>query len=574
MRPLRLVQYIPMGELLIIAAVVLLSVFYFGVPEKRIFADGEGYYDYLPSALIRYDLVRNHTDSIRDSVLFNRLMAKGFYVPAGNGIVDKYFCGTAILMSPFFLTGMLLAEEGNEGYDGIYDDMMFISVLWYLFLGIIYFRKLLSIFGVSPGTIFLVQSLMVFATSVLHYTTNESTFSHVYSLFAVCAFLYHIKTWQVNPTGRKLFTIGILFGLIIILRPVNVLILLFVPFLFGSAAEFRSVAYSVFRSGWRLMFLLGAFIFMVGIQLALWYLQSGHFAVYSYANEGFNFSNPHMLLFLFSYKRGAFVYAPVLILIVPALVHLFMQKEFFRVIMWVIFFVTTVYVLSSWYVWAYGCSFGQRPLVEYYPAFFIPVALMLNRIRFPFRLTALLCGCFFIYTAIIQTYQYSHFIMSWDLMNKEKYWKIFLKTDVHYEGYLYRRLYNDSSLIAVRHEQRDYFACTQFTSDTIIKFVVPARAYSEQRMIRVIFQSYFEERDPSAIELKIRDSVSGVLYYSFGARKLHFAGLGIGEYTRGRYDYLIPSIHSESPLIVTLNAYTSDYPVILRKLSMTELEWR
>jgi hypothetical protein len=40
---------------------------------------------------------------------------------------------------------------------------------------------------------------------------------------------------------------------------------------------------------------------------------------------------------------------------------------------------------------------------------------------------------------LIQSYQYQKFILHWDQMDRERFWKIFLKTDRKYDGIFYRQ---------------------------------------------------------------------------------------------------------------------------------------
>lgn len=572
LRIVTILKFLPWGEMLIVGAIVLLSAYYFNGSESLIAADGKGYYEYLPSAFIRHDLNRHSIDTTENAVLFDELKQMGFYLPAGSGLANKYFCGTAVLMSPFFLTGTMIADAGDNGYSPLFQNLMFISALFYLFGALIFFRGLLKLYRISPAVIFACQVLMVFATSTLHYTYNESSFSHVYSLFAVSGFLYFVKAWHVSPRMWRLVMIGLLFGLICIIRPVNGLILLFVPFLFDSGVEFVSVLKQIFSVRWKLIFPIAAFLIVVSVQMITWYLQCGKFFIYSYGDEGFNFLSPEYFRFLFSWERGVFIYAPVLLLVVPALFFMAIKSEFYRVTVWLLFFGVTVYILSSWHVWSYGCSYGQRPMIEYYPVFFLPIALFLHRSHGLLRWPLIAAGGFFVYLAVIQTYQYRNFILRWESMTKEGYWSIFLRTEDHYRGYLYKTLYNDPGFRKMEEYNRDSLRCDVFYSDTVLVFKEPGETFAKMQLIKVTLTDYFDTRDPAVIEVSVRDSASGNLNYAFGASKMHFAGFDTDKETAGRFDYLIPAFNSASPQIVVLKVYTNAYPARLREISMSRWE--
>ncbi|MGZ6519929.1 MAG: hypothetical protein ACXVED_20275, partial [Bacteroidia bacterium] len=70
--------------------------------KNIILADAKGYYAYLPATFIYHDLNFSFFDSIEKKYSG----PKTFYdyrVGEGSKTVDKYFAGTAIAMSPFFL---------------------------------------------------------------------------------------------------------------------------------------------------------------------------------------------------------------------------------------------------------------------------------------------------------------------------------------------------------------------------------------------------------------------------------------------------------------------------------------
>lgn len=155
---LNAIKRIAPAEILIIAGVVLLSVYYFGKPENRLAADGKGYYDYLPSAFIRHDLIRCNKDSVSHPEIFRKLAESGVYVVVSpSARVDKYFCGTAVLMSPFFLVGKFMSESVDDGYSEHYQNIIFISTLFYLLLSLIFFRKLLETYKITRWIIFSCQ---------------------------------------------------------------------------------------------------------------------------------------------------------------------------------------------------------------------------------------------------------------------------------------------------------------------------------------------------------------------------------------------------------------------------------
>ena len=139
--------------------------------------------------------------------------------------------------------------------------------------------------------------------------------------------------------------------------------------------------------------------------------------------------------FLFSYRRGLFVYAPILLIALLGFYPL-AQKSAFQAITLCVFILATVYFLSSWWMWFYGGGFGMRPAIDFFVFFAVPLALLINLFlqRKAIKWLGLLIIALFIFMAQIQTYQKVNFILPWDGINKEIYWKLFLKTDQAFIG--------------------------------------------------------------------------------------------------------------------------------------------
>jgi hypothetical protein len=93
-----------------------------------------------------------------------------------------------------------------------------------------------------------------------------------------------------------------------------------------------------------------------------------------------------------------------------------------------------VYVISSWWNWWYGMSFGHRAFIDYYPLFFISIALGFQYIRSKLFLH------FLVFIAVMsmglnQIYmkQYRDYIFYWQ-MDKDMFWRVFLHTSRPYAG--------------------------------------------------------------------------------------------------------------------------------------------
>jgi hypothetical protein len=95
-----------------------------------------------------------------------------------------------------------------------------------------------------------------------------------------------------------------------------------------------------------------------------------------------------------------------------------------------IYMVANIYVVSSWWCWWYGGSFGLRAYVDYYGVLAIPFAISLNYIKErKFYATCLSYGIIllFIFLNQFNIKQYTNRVIHFDSMSKKAYWTCFLK---------------------------------------------------------------------------------------------------------------------------------------------------
>jgi hypothetical protein len=170
----------------------------------------------------------------------------------------------------------------------------------------------------------------------------------------------------------------------------------------------------------------------------LWHVQTGNLLVWGYQGEGFEWLNPNLIKFLFSVRKGAFFYHPVLLVVlISSSVGCFIRKDQTRMLYSLLAFAIICYVLSSWHNWYYGASYGSRPLIDFYVFFTV---LLVYAIPWWKTLSPLIKGVLFIFTLaactwnVIGVYQYQHFIQDWQKMTWEKFKVIGLNTAEHYQG--------------------------------------------------------------------------------------------------------------------------------------------
>ena len=392
---------------------VLFSVLQQGGRYSVISSDGIGYYSYLTHIF--------ETNSFSQQVPDNRFV----FDFKGKG-VNKYYVGTAISMSPFYALGKLFSSEGSTSSSFSYQFAISLSGIFYLILGLIFTQKLLRLFHFSETVISITLLLFFFGTNLLVYSVFQPSMSHVYSFCWVAAFLFFTKKYALSVKSEYLYASIACLALLVLVRPINGIVVFLIPFLVGSWQGTMFYFWSIFSKK-RLVFSVLIFLLISGIQPLMWYLQSGNWWIWSYAQEGFYFSSPHLFDFLFSYRKGVFIYTPMLLFSFLGGI-LWLSKNRFQGIGVLLFFVGVVYLLSSWWNWYYGPSFGQRPLVDFYSISAVLLALSVKQfLGSRQQYIALFLGVIFVLLNLFQTYQFQNgIISSWD-MNWKKYQYSFLK---------------------------------------------------------------------------------------------------------------------------------------------------
>ncbi len=397
-------------------------------------SDGKGYYAYLPAIFIYHDLSFNFFEEKKNNKIA-RYFNPRFLTPANGKTVLKTYCGQALLLVPFFTAGCMLqyavAQKVN-GYEPLIQFFVCLGALFYLGLGLYYIKKILSFYIQNIMAINATLILITLGTNLFYYAAFHPSMTHVYSFAINAAFIFYIKNFFENRSNKNLYIAAMLLGITSLIRPVNILIVLMVPFLTNASGIYQavqqliSIAKSKALNIAMLLFLIPAFI-----QPLLNYLQCGQFIVWSYGNEGFYFLHPQISNVLFSFRKGLFIYSPVLMISVAGLFFIFKRNRIlFAGITLTLF--SAIYLIAAWWNWYYGPGFGHRAFTDWYAVFAIPFAFCLDIKNNKIKKTLISFGFICLALNIFQTWQYLWGIIHPEEMNKEKYAYVFLKSSPHY----------------------------------------------------------------------------------------------------------------------------------------------
>ena len=429
----------PVIIVLIIISLISAYVVNIAGPEQPrtviVEGDGCGHFDYLPAWFV-FGSVDFKPVFEKEKERHDGSYMGHYFHKLENGVfINKYTSGTALMIMPFYLLALLLSPLfglPRDGFGLLFQYSVVAAGIFWLITGLWFFTRLLRQYGISRFYSLVYALLLLFGTNLFHYAFVAPAFSHVYSFALITILLYNLSLFFRSPGKSRLFLSSFVYGLIVLVRPVNAVVLLALPFMASSRQQFLSGMRYLFKP---LNLIVSVLLVLAALspQIIVSLLQAGKLWVNGYIDEGFYFLHPHIPDFLFSFRKGWFIYTPLMLLLFPAFLFLYKKQRFN---FWVLtgFFVIQVYLFSAWWNWFYGDSFGMRPMVDYYGLYFLPVVLFINNIKKPKRQIAVAIPVlFFVFLNLFQTYQYAEGIIHPDAMNRKAWAYVFLKSDSKYK---------------------------------------------------------------------------------------------------------------------------------------------
>ncbi|MEI6765601.1 MAG: hypothetical protein WCM76_08160 [Bacteroidota bacterium] len=402
-----------------------------------------GYYLYLPAYFLHHDL------GLQNMSWLNEIMEKyhptatlyqAWQLPSGMWIM-KYSSGLAMFYAPFFLIGHVFALNMGFAADGFslpYQYSIAFGGLVYTLIGLFFFRKvLIKFFSDKISTLIIL--LICLGTNYFNQAANNGVMTHniLFMMLAILAF-YTIK-WHENQRIKYMLLIGFTLGIITAVRP-NEGIVILIPLLWNitDKLSFRNKMNLLWNKKWQIVSAGFVFVLCVLPQMFYWKRYTGSWIFYSYNNagEGFDLLSPHILNFLFSFRKGWFIYTPIILFSIFGFISLYKRnKDIFWPIL--VYMVINFYLISSWTCWWYaGGCFSARAIVSSYVFMALPLGYLLTALQKKKRMLKAISGfffAFFILLNLFQTWQFSNGIISSERMTARYYLSIFGRTSIHPE---------------------------------------------------------------------------------------------------------------------------------------------
>ena len=287
------------------------------------------------------------------------------------------------MQTPFFLAFHWHAKAHGKpatGYSNPYTFSVLLASVCYTFLGLLLlfwslnrrFKPLVSILTIL---------CFYWGTNLYYYTVYAGGMSHAYSFCLFSVVVYLAPRFYRNPGWGIFAFIGFISGLIVLIRPTNILLLLYLFLYDVTSIEDLKGRMLFYWKNLSRFWIFPVVSFLVFIpQFLYWHYISGDYLLYSYGNQGFPFwNNPQIENVLFHIKSGWIVFTPMAIFPLIGLgIGSWQHKPNMRAILLVV--LLALYVFSSWWCWWFGGSFGYRSLVEFYVLLAFPFALLVKKV--------------------------------------------------------------------------------------------------------------------------------------------------------------------------------------------------
>lgn len=412
--------------------------------------DGFGYYAYLPQMYEQGHLkFEQQWMQQKQNKYCNGAYAYQLEKKDLKNEINIYHMGMSFVLLPSYVLGDIAARIGGYPLDGFskpYHISYHLNAFLFIFLGLLYLRKLLLFFASDKSTAITI-SLIALGTNAYFIFNYQYDLPHLYLFTINTACIYHFlkflqsrknktdyDTPQTTPAHPKhLLSIitsmfardqhsfwfaALLFGLAVCIRPTQ-LLLGIIPFLLFLKELGRT------RAFFKYMFFLGSVVIFCNIpQFLYWKIVGGEWLILNLHTEDMVLRDPNLYNFLFSYRKGWLLYTPLFFLL-PFGFWFFYKKN--KTLFWGVLGFSTLYIwaMSSWECWWYASSFGQRVMVDIYSLLAIPLVLLIDGLKNRIALLAL--GITAISCLVLNQFQSEQVrlgILDGHRMTKEHYWLI------------------------------------------------------------------------------------------------------------------------------------------------------
>ncbi|MCB9189090.1 MAG: hypothetical protein H6599_07385 [Flavobacteriales bacterium] len=563
--------------------VILLSLFYYRfthIIEKELSWDVLGYYLPLPASVIYDDPCMDDRTWIEEINNEKDLTGTLYQISSNDEGESMYFFffGMSMMYSLFFFLGHLSAwifDIPMDGFSYPYIFWMVVGGVIFTTIGLIYFRKVLLHFF-KDKNVALLLLIFAFSTNTVQHL-NIKNLETVNVLFMwVSVILWNTIQWHDSHKLKNLLLIGAGVMMMCLIKPSEVFVI-FIPFLFGVTSKDK------LKEKWQLILQYRSqFLWTIGLafllfipQLSYWLYKTGQVYYDTYKNPGVGLDifSPHIIDALISYKKGWFIYTPVILLNLIGLGVMFKRNKGLFMAGFS-YFIVSFYIITSWTEWWYGAGYSNRPLIVTYPILFLGLGYLFQYLGE--KRSVFLNGGVAIYVILttglnlFQWWQMNVGILDTYRTTKEYYWATFLQTKMNPEWeklksiqrdftgdmkFETRQQYNESPFFVLDFDQGEFQeegiqlidgkALIPAQKEFALTFAFPYEEISEKDHVwfnlsfDIIGNNYDQDISPCFIYTMSRKEGD----YGYKGPELMISNDSVIHYS---FDYLTPEIRDES----------------------------
>ena len=423
------------GSLVVIwGLIILLGILKFSYQQNNLLSfDYFGLYLHLPATFIYQDpaisdlnWLEQINETYQNTPSFYQLQAEGKYH------IIRFFNGIAILLSPFFFLGHGIASFSDYPADGFsypYQLAMMIAAWFYVIVGLVFTRKVLLKFFDDKTTSWTLIALYL-GTNLLFWATFDAGAPHTILFSFYAMLLWFTIRWHEEQKTRYAIVIGFLLGLIIVSRPSDIVAVL-IPVFWNvyDSASFKAKI-QLIKTHYRQLILLVSFTILAGLpQMLYFYTYTGQlfYSTYTDPQSRLDFTNPRFGWVLISFRKGWFLYAPLMVFALLGFIPLWKKHKAITFSI-LLYFLLNLFLIASF---TSLVSYGWRAFIQSYALLALPLAAFIQFLLQKKRIVKALAGLlliFFIWLSAIQGWQIMMGIINSSRMTKAYYLKTFGKT--------------------------------------------------------------------------------------------------------------------------------------------------
>ena len=422
---------------LLICIVLLVSAISVKPYRYAVSWDVFGYYLYLPAIFYHDDIELKSTtwaDEMRKKYDLSGTLYQVHGLENGNHVI-QYSSGMAFMLAPAFAAGHAWAGLAHAEQDGFSWPYQLSVTIWSLLvacIGLWYLRKILLHFfddTVAALTLFLI----VAGTNLYVQVSGNLSTAHTYLFTLHAIFLWNVILWHAHLRIKNLVALTLALGIACLARPTEIIAALIFLCWPGAAYKnfFEKLKWLLREQKLTGLLMIALLVLCALPQLLYWKVTSGHYLFMSYANagEGFDFTHPHTMDFLFSYRKGWFIYTPLMLIALSGFIYLY-KKQHRYFLPFLLFVLVNVFIASSWSCWWYAACYSQRSMVQAYPemAVLLGFSIVWMLEKSPRKWLGFSLIAFAFALNIFQSWQYENSVLDKSRMTKKAYWSIFGKT--------------------------------------------------------------------------------------------------------------------------------------------------